>query len=331
MRWGIRRLLRRRLLEQDRASSADPDAGLRDWIRTMRDSPLAVEVDRANEQHYEVPAAFFQQVLGRHLKYSSGYWPKGVRDLDEAEASMLALTCQRAALEDGMDILELGCGWGSLTLWMAEQYPSSRIVAVSNSRSQRMFIEERARLRGLDNIEVRTADMNVFEPDRLFDRVVSVEMFEHMRNWEKLLRRVRAWMNPAGRAFIHVFAHRRFAYPFETEGSANWMGRYFFTGGMMPADDLLPRLDCGLDVEEHWVVNGRHYARTADAWLANLEARRAELLPVLRRTYGEGREGPWFERWRLFFLACSELFGFSDGEEWWVSHYRLKPAEARTA
>lgn len=311
----------RRLCEARRLDLADA-GGIDAFLTAMADAPVADVPALANAQHYELPASFFQLVLGRHLKYSSGHWGAGVRTLDAAEEAMLALSAQRARLEDGQDILELGCGWGSLTAYMARQYPRARIVAVSNSRTQREFLEAH----DLPNVTVITADMNDFTPGRRFDRVVSVEMFEHMRNWRTLFGRVAGWLVPDGRAFIHVFCHARDAYPFATDGAANWMGRHFFSGGIMPAFDLLPRVlepDGMLGVEERWWVDGRHYQRTARAWREHLEARRGRVLGIFRTHYGADA-ARWYHRWRLFFLACEELFGYADGTEWGVGHYRLR-------
>ncbi|HSO20231.1 MAG TPA: cyclopropane-fatty-acyl-phospholipid synthase family protein, partial [Desulfosarcina sp.] len=285
IRLGIRRLDRMRLDDESKRYRETSGRVPAEFVTGMRRSPIALTTDKANRQHYEVPAAFFEQVLGKHMKYSSALWNPGVSGLDQAEADMLALTAQRAGLSDGMDVLELGCGWGSLTLWVAENHPHSRITAVSNSASQRRFVESRCRDRGLKNVTVITADMNDFSIDRRFDRIVSVEMFEHMRNWEALLERIDGWLKPAGRVFIHIFTHRSYAYPFETQGDANLMGRYFFTGGMMPSDDLIFHFDRHLSVERHWRVHGSHYRKTADAWLANMDARRSAILPVLETVY----------------------------------------------
>jgi cyclopropane-fatty-acyl-phospholipid synthase len=280
IRIGIRRLLAGRLREQRDAYGADREAGLRRWTEQMRADAIAPVPEKANEQHYEVPPELFQIALGPRLKYSGAYWPEGVTTLEQAEVAMLDLTCERAQLEDGQDILELGCGWGSLTLHMARRFPNSRITAVSNSAPQRRFIEASSP----GNVRVITADMNELELGDRFDRVVSVEMFEHMRNYRELLRRVRGWMRDDARLFVHVFCHRAHAYPYETEGADNWMGRHFFTGGIMPSLDLLPRFDEHLAVEAQWEVDGTHYGRTARAWRENLESRREEAMRVLRET-----------------------------------------------
>lgn len=327
-RVAIRRLCGQRLRESPHAdkSSESDSPGFRAFVESMRTGPIAPVPEKANEQHYELPPEFFAVILGPHRKYSSCYWPTASASLAEAEAAALGITCQRADLADGQEILELGCGWGSLSLWMAERYRSSRITAVSNSAPQRRFIEAAAASRGLTNLHVITADMNEFAANsHHFDRVVSVEMFEHMRNYELLLERIASWLRPDGKLFVHHFCHQRLAYPYETDGDANWMGRYFFTGGLMPSEQMLRKFDRHMTVVEQWRWDGTHYQRTSEAWLKNLDAHRHTVLPILAATYGRDAAQRWFQRWRLFFLAVSELFGYANGTEWFVSHSLLQP------
>jgi cyclopropane-fatty-acyl-phospholipid synthase len=324
IRAGIRMLNRKRLREEHRGGIEALREHQRAFIVMLRQSPIAVMTDVANEQHYEVPPEFFQLALGKNRKYSCCYYPTGTETLDEAEEAMLGLSCERAQLADGMDVLELGCGWGSLTLWMAQYYPTSRITAVSNSAPQREFILSQCRERNLGNVEVITADMNLFTTDKRFDRIVSIEMFEHMRNYELLLRMIVSWMKPGAKLFVHLFCHKEYAYMFEAEGEDNWMGKYFFSGGIMPSDDLLLYFQDDVAIEDHWRVDGRHYERTANHWLANMDSKKVQIMPVLERTYGRKDAARWFQRWRIFFMACAELWGFRDGREWWVAHYLFK-------
>jgi cyclopropane-fatty-acyl-phospholipid synthase len=329
VRRGIRGLLEQRLLEERARHAPDREAALRAWALELARSEVAPVPQKANEQHYEVPPRFFELALGARLKYSSCYYPDVHTTLDQAEEAMLALTCERAGLADGQDVLELGCGWGSLTLWMAEKYPASRITAVSNSAPQRRFIEARAKERGLANVKIVTCDMNVFTTDARHDRIVSVEMFEHMRNWPALMRRVRGWLRDDGRLFLHVFAHARFAYPFVAKDDSDWMSRYFFTGGQMPAADQTDFFEgeaaIPFELEERWIVPGTHYARTSEHWLVNMERRREEVLALFAETYGKGEANTWYQRWRVFFLACAELFAWDAGREWVVAHQTFAP------
>jgi cyclopropane-fatty-acyl-phospholipid synthase len=322
---GIRRLLRERLAQINAYDSEAAALMTESFVNEMRRAPVALVPDKANTQHYEVPAAFFAEVLGRHRKYSSCWWPQGVNTLDDAEAAALGATCEHAGIADGQSILELGCGWGSLTLWMAERYPATCITAVSNSHSQRAHIEAEAARRGLSNVRVLTRDMNEFDIAARFDRVVSVEMFEHMRNWPELFRRVHGWLQRDGRFFMHVFVHRTTPYAFVERDDSDWMSRHFFTGGMMPSDDLALRFQDHLGLAARWRWDGMHYERTANAWLANMDARRERVWPILEQTYGELCAQQWWMRWRMFFMACAELFGYDRGQQWWVSHYLFEP------
>lgn len=324
IRPGIRRLLKQRIREETKPTLEMQQNHLNDFIRDLQNSPVAIHTKDANEQHYEVPTEFYQYALGRHLKYSSGYWMDHTRTLDEAEENMLELTCRRAELEDGMNILELGCGWGSLTLYMAQRFPNSRITAVSNSSTQREYIEEQARLRHLDNIRIVTADMNEFDAGDTFDRIVSVEMFEHMRNYRILLKRISGWLNPDGKLFVHIFTHKTFAYPFEVRDETDWMAKYFFTGGIMPSDHLLFYFSDDMSVERHWHVDGTHYQKTSEAWLKNMDRHKKEIIPVFAKTYGEKNVTRWWSYWRIFFMACAELWGYRNGKEWIVSHYLFR-------
>ena len=323
IRHGIRRLLKARLITL--AGDVEAQAIARsDFIRDMQGQPIAPVPQKANDQHYELPQEFFSLVLGSRHKYSCCYWPEGVNNLDDAEQEALRVTCERAELADGMEILELGCGWGSLTLWMAEHYPASQIMAVSNSATQRRFIEQQARSKGLGNLEVITCDMNDFGTQRRFDRVVSVEMFEHMRNYHLLFSRVANWLKPAGCFFLHIFCHRSEPYTFVDQGPGDWMSRYFFTGGIMPSDDLPLYFQSHMQLQQHWRWDGLHYSDTANAWLDNMDSRRDEIWPVLESVYGAQHTQQWWMRWRMFFMACAELFGYEDGQQWWVSHYLFK-------
>ena len=321
IRFGIKRLCSERLVKATSFSDDDMEKEHAAWIEVLKKSPIALVPEKANEQHYEVPPRLFELVLGNKLKYSSGFWPEGISSLDQSESAMLDLTSERAELVDGQDILELGCGWGSLTLYMAEHFPKSKITAVSNSNDQRQFIEERCRQLKLDNVRVITADMNDFRAEGLFDRVVSIEMFEHMRNYEKLLGRVNTWLKKEGKLFVHIFSHQKVAYPFEDNDDADWMAREFFSGGQMPSHRLLMSFPGQMKIEKDWRVSGTHYEKTSLAWLQKMDKNKAEVLELFKKTYGENDAKSWFQRWRIFFMSCEVLFGFGRGSEWGVSHY----------
>ncbi|MBD2859459.1 class I SAM-dependent methyltransferase [Spongiibacter sp. KMU-158] len=322
LRRGIRHLMGDRLREIGVSDCERVITDKANFVKQIAESDVAISTQEANEQHYELPTSFFQHILGKHLKYSCCYWESGEKSLDGASEAALAQVCERAQLEDGQAILELGCGWGSLSLWMAAHYPNSTITAVSNSSTQKQFIDEQAASRGLTNLTVITADMNVFElPSQSVDRVVSVEMFEHMRNHAELYRRINSWLKPGGKFFKHIFVHRNAPYFFEYKGPSDWMSRYFFAGGMMPSDDLPHWHQRDLILAQQWRLDGRHYQKTAAAWLENMDASRAQLMPILADTYGEENKLQWWNRWRIFFISVEELFGYREGQEWWVSHY----------
>ena len=325
LRMAIRRLCHQ--LSQD-VTPIDEMARLQQlqqWIADMDRSPVALATSESNEQHYEVPSAFFEKVLGPHRKYSSAFWDNPDTSLEEAEDDALRRTCANADLQDGQNVLELGCGWGSLTLYMAARYPNSKITAVSHSTSQRETILSLAKARGLANVDVITCDMNDFTPPKpgTYQRVVSVEMFEHMRNYRELLSRISTWLTSDGKLFIHIFCHKHMAYPYlDTGKPEDWMTRFFFAGGMMPSDDLVSHFNEHLTIEQQWRWNGSHYSRTLEAWLALMDGQKEQIMPILRDTYGADARR-WWGRWRLFFMSCAEFFGLRDGEEWYISHYRL--------
>jgi len=321
IRAGIRRLNRQRLMDIHADDIERSGNELADFVEKMKNAEIAPVPELANEQHYEVPAEFFGLVMGAHRKYSCCYWNDDTRSLTEAESEALHITCRHAEIEDGMQVLDLGCGWGSLSLWIASRYPACKVVSVSNSNSQREYINAQAFNRGLDNIEVITCDMNDFNTEKRFDRIVSVEMFEHMRNYRELYRRIGTWLKPQGKFFKHIFCHRSCAYEFVDQGPSDWMSRHFFSGGIMPSDDLPLRFQDDLRLARQWRWNGGHYEKTANAWLGSMDTQKERIMPILAATYGDREAEKWFMRWRIFFMACAELFGHAEGREWYVSHY----------
>jgi cyclopropane-fatty-acyl-phospholipid synthase len=326
-RWGMRKLMERRLVDE---ANLDGEARARRYnafLDELRASPIAVETGAANEQHYEVPAAFFHRHLGPRLKYSCCYYPNGNETLAEAEDKMFALYAERAELRDGLRILDLGCGWGSLSLWLAEKYPNAQIVGLSNSNGQREFITARAKERGFHNLTILTGNIVSFDfPARDivagFDRVMSIEMFEHMKNYGLLLEKISRWMNPDAKLFIHIFVHKLLAYHFEVQGEDDWMSKYFFTGGTMPSENLLLNFQDHVRLERQWWVDGRHYEKTSNHWLENMDLQRRHIRQIFREPYGDDAER-WIQRWRMFYMAVAELFGYADGNEWGVAHYRF--------
>ena len=321
LRAGIRKLLKQRLADEIVGDEELQQRKFINLVNELKSSPIAINTSDANEQHYELPTEFFQYCLGKNLKYSSGYWNPGVKDIDTSEDDMLALTCKRAELENGQNVLELGCGWGSLSLYMAAKYPDSKFTVVSNSATQKVFIDDTAAKRGIQNLTVLTADMNTFTIADSFDRVVSVEMFEHMRNYKLLLAKVASFLKPEGKLFVHIFTHKTLAYKYEVIDESDWMSKYFFTGGIMPSNHLFFYFNDDLKIEKHWVVNGTNYGKTAEAWLSNLDRHKKEIIPILENTYGKHQAVKWWVYWRLFYMACAELFNYNKGNEWMVCHY----------
>ncbi len=331
-RAGMRRLIATRLTSLEARDGEIRSDAMRRFIERASTGPIAQHTKDANTQHYEVPPAFFERILGAHLKYSGCLFEAGIENLDQAEHAMLALYAERAGLSDGQRILDLGCGWGSFALWAARRFPHAKILAVSNSNSQRTFIEKLANERGLDNLTVETCDINDFDPGKaVFDRIVSVEMFEHMRNYRELLARISTWLSDNGRLFVHIFCHKLLAYPFATDGEYDWMGRHFFTGGVMPSENTLLAFQHDLVLRDHWWLSGTHYQATANAWLAAMDANRDAIRALFVDAYGQADAGRWIQRWRMFFMAVAELFGCRHGNEWGVGHYLFAPkAGART-
>lgn len=326
-RVGIRSLVKQRLNESFEKTNHDSQY-IKHYAQSLRESPLAIMTKKANEQHYEVPTEFYDLSLGQHKKYSSCYWDKNTKSLEEAEQRALDISIEHAGVQDGMRVLELGCGWGSLSLELGKRFPNSQIVAVSNSKTQKEYIDNKARERGLKNITVLTRDLgfesNYHFGEEKFDRVMSIEMMEHLRNYDLFFKSIAPSMKDDGKFFIHIFTHKEIPYFFETEGEDNWMGKHFFSGGQMPSRDLFDEFNKDLVVEKKWDWNGEHYSKTLEAWLDNTDDEKDRVLSMFKKTYGEGSEVVWYNRWRVFFMSCSELFKYNNGEEWGVTHYLMK-------
>ena len=323
VRSGIQHFIKKRIKDDIGISVTEREVKRLQFIDNMINSPVAIETDLANDQHYCLPPGFFELVLGEHLKYSCCHWDKA-KNLSEAEQEMLDITINRAEIQDGMKILELGCGWGAITLSMAKRYPNSEILAVSNSPMQREFILEKAQKLGLQNVKVETHNVAKLQLKEKFDRVVSIEMFEHMRNYPVLLERISNWLNPNGKMFIHIFVHRDVPYLYEVKDDSDWMSKYFFSGGIMPSAHLLHYFTDHMKVQKYWAVDGVHYQKTARAWLDNMDQKKEQIFKVLKNHYGNKEYKKWFYYWRIFFMSCEELWKFKNGNEWFVGHYLLE-------
>lgn len=319
VRAGIRKLVRQRLIDEKVDQIELCDARYHEFLSEIKTSALAIETDKANQQHYEVDADFYHFALGARKKYSSCYY-HGDETLDQAEETMLALYVERGDFVDGQDILELGCGWGSITLYLAEKFPNSKIMGVSNSKSQRKYILSQAEDRGLNNVNIVTCDINELAINQQFDRIISIEMFEHVRNYQNLFNNISTWLKKDGKLFVHIFCHRFLMYPFIADGEDNWMAKHFFSGGQMPAADTFYHFQEQLKIERRWINSGQHYEKTSNHWLANMDNNKKQIMPIFDRVYGADAK-LWYQRWRIFFMSCAELFGYDNGKQWFVAHY----------
>lgn len=321
LRAAMRRLISKRLAEEHAHHPEKQQTRHQALIQELIHSPIAIETDKANEQHYEVPTQFYQYSLGHNLKYSSAYYDENCQNLDNAEDAMLNLYLQRSELTDGMSILELGCGWGSLTLWMAKHLPNAKITAVSNSSTQKKHIVAECEKHSLNNVEVITENVNTLELQTQFDRIISIEMFEHVRNYQQLFKNIATWLKEDGKLFVHIFCHKTLLYPFEVKNDDDWMSKYFFSGGLMPSSDTFLHFQDDLKIQHRWHIDGTHYERTANDWLALTDQNKDRILALFKESLNPEEAKIWLQRWRMFFMACAELFGYKNGTEWMVAHY----------
>ncbi|XP_028807031.1 (S)-coclaurine N-methyltransferase [Neltuma alba] len=319
-----RLLLASRLRSGYKASSQPQLSDLLHFVHSLREMPIAIETDKPKVQHYELPTSFFKLVLGKNLKYSSCYFSSASNTLDDAEEAMLELYCERSRIKDGHTVLDVGCGWGSLCIYIAKKYSNSRVTGICNSTTQKAYIEEKCRDLMLQNVEIIVADISTFEMDASYDRIFSIEMFEHMKNYKDLLKKIAGWLKEDGLLFLHHFCHKAFAYHFEDKNEDDWITRYFFTGGTMPSANLLLYFQDDVTVVNHWLVNGKHYAQTSEEWLKRMDQNLTSIKPIMESTYGKESAVKWTVYWRTFFIAVAELFGYNNGEEWMVAHFLFK-------
>ena len=310
-----------RYISNKRISKSSIDYDKPEIISALSKGVVAEKTSDANKQHYEVPPEYFYHVLGTNLKYSCSLFDN-VNLLDEAETSMLELYIERANIKDGHKILDLGCGWGSFSLYIAKKYPNTNITSVSNSSDQITYIKNEAQKRGLPNIKAYRMDVNSLELNTQFDRIISIEMFEHLRNYKLILSSLNNLLKPDGRLFIHIFCHKKLTYFYEMKNNFDWMTKYFFQGGIMPSKDIFEYFDDELEIINQWDINGNHYSKTCKAWLNNHYINRKKILDVFQKHYDKPKI--WFNRWRIFFLSCEAFFALNNGKEYFVSHYLLK-------
>ncbi|KAL3655746.1 hypothetical protein CASFOL_000142 [Castilleja foliolosa] len=317
-------LLAARLRSGYRSSTDLQLSDLLQFANSLKEMPIAIKTERPKSQHYEVPTSFFKLVLGKHLKYSCCYFSDKSSTVEDAEKAMLELYCERSQIKDGHSVLDVGCGWGSLSLHIAQKYPNCKITGICNSATQKAHIDDQCRAHEMQNVEIIVADISTFEMEALYDRIFSIEMFEHMKNYQDLLKKISNWMKPDGLLFVHYFCHKTFAYHFEDVNDDDWITRYFFTGGTMPSANLLLYFQDDVSIVNHWLVNGKHYAQTSEEWLKRMDHNLSSIKPIMESTYGKDSAVKWTAYWRTFFISVAELFGYNNGEEWMVAHFLFK-------